>query len=441
MRKSIKERPTNIPKLSICVIALIGFILFNSSCNQKSKLRSIKSNQNSYDMRTGLNPSRLTIAMWDFSWLNQHYPGGFYEDFNKVTDELLERGFNTVRIDAFPLVISKMESDEQEVTIAGDPLRNWGASDKDRKHAIVTELLEFMKVTKEKNISVILSSWGLGAIEFPDIRKDFVNPEEHWSAWEKVLDILKSNDLLSHVVYVDFDQEFPYFSPVAPELNRLGKVHKKETTSALEAMEAAGNVESNFKKLKWNPAQMKFVRGYLNSTLTHFQRKYPELRFTFSFTSFWNEIRAMNIKSFDVLELHFWLTQSERFQSRTGFGVMKKDRGDRDYKDYMDRLEKTMQSSRPMLMKDMHNRLAWAKAWSEEIGAPLTTTEAWGPWWHMDHPDLSWEWLYNWCEEGMQLSSDYQLWGTTPWNYSHPYWENWKNVEWYQKVNSRFLNN
>ena len=177
----------------------------------------------------------------------------------------------------------------------------------------------------------------------------------------------------------------------------------------------------------------------MNVFLTLFQHKYPELRFTFSITSFWEEVRAMNLKTFDVLELHFWMTQSERFNSRSGFGGLKKDRGDHDYKDYMDRLEKTMQSVRPMLMKDMHNRLAWAKEWSEEIGAPLTTTEAWGPWWHMDHKDLSWEWLYDWCEEGMQLSSEYELWGTTPWNYSHPYWKNWDNVEWYQKVNRDFL--
>jgi hypothetical protein len=41
----------------------------------------------------------------------------------------------------------------------------------------------------------------------------------------------------------------------------------------------------------------------------------------------------------------------------------------------------------------------------------------------------------------MQLASDYQLWGATPWNYSHPYWENWTNLEWYKKVNGRFLEN
>jgi hypothetical protein len=247
--------------------------------------------------------------------------------------------------------------------------------------------------------------------------------------------------LLSHVVYVDFDQEFPFFSPVAAELNRLGQVQKEKSASTAAAMEAAGNPGAVFDRLHWNTEQMKFVREYMNSTLQHFQWKYPELRFTFSITAYWKEVRALNIKSFDVLELHFWLNQSERFTARSGFPGLTKDRGDHDYKDYMDRLNKAMLSTRPMLLKDMHNRLAWAKEWSEEIAAPLTTTEAWGPWWHMDHKDLTWEWLYDWCEEGMSLASEYELWGATPWNYSHPYWENWENVVWYNRVNNSFLEN
>lgn len=428
-----KKYRHHIISLLLTSILLIG-------CTPKHPETKTVKQFGNYDMRFDLTPSRLTIAMWDFSWLNQHYKGGFFEDYNKVFDELIERGFNTVRIDAFPLVIGKMDNNDQEVTIPSAPLENWGATDKDRKHAVITELLDFMKIAMEKNVSVILSSWALdGIIEFPNLREDYANPKEIWKAWEKVLDILKEEDLLSHVLYVDFDQEFPHFSPVAPELNRLGQENKEEISSASAAMEAEGSINSNFNKLNWNLEQMRFVRAYLNNTLTHFQKKYPELRFTFSFTTHWKEVRAMHIKNFDVLELHFWMTQSERFNSRSGFERIKKDRGDHDYKDYMDRLNKTMHSVRPMLLKDMHNRLAWAKEWSEEIGAPLTTTEAWGPWWHMDHKDLTWEWLYDWCEEGMELSSEYQMWGTTPWNYSHPYWESWNNVEWYQKVNSKFL--
>ena len=50
----------------------------------------------------------------------------------------------------------------------------------------------------------------------------------------------------------------------------------------------------------------------------------------------------------------------------------------------------------PMLAQEMRNKLAFAQSWSEEIAAPVVTTEAWGPWWHMDHPDLDWGWLRAW---------------------------------------------
>jgi hypothetical protein len=418
------------------LILLLGIIVF-SACNNKQCSNKSDSGKQEFDMRSGLNPSRLTIAMWDFSWLYMHYPGGAFEDFDRVTDELLERGFNTVRIDAFPLIIGKIQNVDDEVTIPGDPLRNWGPSDKDRKHAIIKELISFMEITKAKNIQVILSSWGQECTEFPNIKEDFEDKRSFWRAWEKTLDLLADKDLLSHVAYVDFDQEFPYFSPFNKELNRLGKV-KRQRLSDAEAMEAAGNSFSGFSKLRWNNGQMHFVRDLMSSTLSHFQREYPGLRFTFSLTSFWKEVRALNIKEFDVLELHFWLTRSARFNNRSGFSRIKKDRGERDYKDYMRRLNESMVAMRPMFLKEMHNDLKFAKEWSDEIAAPLVTTEAWGPWWHMDHEDLDWQWLYDWCEDGMKLSSEYGLWGTTPWNYSHPYWDNWSNKEWYNKVNGRF---
>ena len=52
---------------------------------------------------------------------------------------------------------------------------------------------------------------------------------------------------------------------------------------------------------------------------------------------------------------------------------------------------------------------------------------------------LDWKWLADWCEFGVSLSADYGFWGSTPWNYSHPYWENWSNVAWYKKVNGSFI--
>jgi len=396
-----------------------------------------------YDMRNDLSPNRLTIAMWDFSWLFMHYKGGAFENYDKVTNELLERGFNTVRIDAFPLIIGELTNDNQEITIPGDPLRNWGQSDIDRPHKVIKELLEFMEMAKRKKINVILSTWNQDCKEFPDVKKDFSTTEKYWKAWDKVLTLLDSNKLLDHVCYVDLDQEFPYFSPFNVEIERLGK--NKDSIIKSESVEESMNLNqnsiqnSNTDTYKWNPSQMSYVKSLLESSLWHFQEKFPKLRFTYSLTSYWEEIRALKIEAFDVLELHIWMTQDIRFVSRSTFDKTTKDRGTHDYSDYMRRVNASIQSVRPMMLKGLHNRLAFAKAWSEEIGAPLTTTEAWGPWWHMDDKNLDWKWLYDWCEQGMDLAGQYGMWGATPWNYSHPYWENWKNIQWYQKVNSNFI--
>lgn len=59
---------------------------------------------------------------------------------------------------------------------------------------------------------------------------------------------------------------------------------------------------------------------------------------------------------------------------------------------------------------------------------------------HVAFIDSDQEFLYEWCAEGMNLASEYGLWGSTPWNFSHPYWANWKNIMWYQQDNNNFLN-
>lgn len=387
---------------------------------------AVSQNKN-YDMRRDLNPKRMTIAMWDFSWLYMHHKGGSYENFDKVTDQLIERGFNTIRIDAFPLIIGSLDSLNQMITIQANPAYNWGQTDKDYKHTIAKDLIDFLTVAKKKKLNIILSTWNMDCKEFPDIKSNFQDKHKYWQAWEKVLELLKSNNLLDNVVYVDLDQEFPYFSPFNKTIESLKNKN-------------SGNKIPQSLEMKWNTEQLDYVYELLDSSLINFQTKYPGLRFTYSLTDFWNEIRYMKLKSLDVLELHIWLTQSPRFLSRSQFDNINKIRSaDTNYSDYMQRVNSSLKAMKPMFKKDAINRMKFAKEWSEEIAAPLVTTEAWGPWWHMDNKYLGWQWLYDWCEECMSLASDYGFWGVTPWNYSHPYWENWKNVKWYKKVNERFL--
>ncbi len=386
-----------------------------------------------YDMRTDLDPKRLTIAMWDYSWLYGHHPGGPFEDWEKCVNELKERKFNTVRIDCFPIIVWHMMTNKpgEKWHVPANPHNLWGPSTKDHDHDMQGELVEFVRICKEKDVLVILSTWG-GGRQMIESETANETREKFWQCWETVIDLLAEHDLLDTIAYVDFDQEFPFFTPMKKFLDELGD--ENLPANSTDAMQAAGEAWNH----AWKPAQWHFVKDYMHQTLLHFQRKYPQLRFTFSLTAYWDDIRAMGLW-FDVLELHVWIHEP-RFDERTGFNPMPKERGtDRDYSGYMQKLDATMASMRPMLMQQMHNKMKKAMQWSLEAAAPLVTTESWGPWWHMDHKDLDWQWLYDWCEDCMAISDDYLFWGVTPWNYAHPYWDNWENVEWYRRVNGRFL--
>lgn len=48
----------------------------------------------------------LAITMWDFSWLERRWPGAGYEDWDSILDELKQRGYDAVRIDAYPHLVA-----------------------------------------------------------------------------------------------------------------------------------------------------------------------------------------------------------------------------------------------------------------------------------------------------------------------------------------------
>lgn len=393
-----------------------------------------------FDIRDLLTPRRVINAMWDFSWMLSHYEGGPFEDFDKVTDELLERGFNTVRIDCFPWIVGHLKSDDEAITIPGNPNWTWGYSDIDRKHRPLEELLEFAGILKKKGIYLILSSWGVECPEYTSPGKvDYREDEAIFRhGWEKILNALAGIGFQDNILYVDLDQEFPCCSRYFKKFEELaGAIAKSGSANLDDSMEEAAKLKNKRGPL-WNDAQMDFAYNIFIENLKHFQKLYPELRFTYSFHTYWDEIRSMKLNVFDVLEVHTFM-HCHRFDNRTDFGALAKVREEHDYSDHQSRIEKTLKSVRPMLLGEMRNRMAFASEWARETAAPVITTEAWGPWWHMDNPHLDWDWLKDWCEECMRMAAEYGFWGVTPWNYSHPYWNNWSDIKWYRKVNEAFL--
>jgi len=50
-------------------------------------------------------PRRLTISLWDFSWYTRAGEGEPYEDLDAAMSQAVERGYNTIRICAAPLLL------------------------------------------------------------------------------------------------------------------------------------------------------------------------------------------------------------------------------------------------------------------------------------------------------------------------------------------------
>ena len=105
----------------------------------------------------------LPIAMWDSSWIELHYPGGPFEDWDKVIDELIERGYEAVRIDVAPhLIASDFNGDIQEVFYY-DHRGAIGTSLWGRRFSLEINtrksVVEFIKKLQQRNIKIGLATW------------------------------------------------------------------------------------------------------------------------------------------------------------------------------------------------------------------------------------------------------------------------------------------
>lgn len=109
-------------------------------------------------------PRKLTISLWDFSWYTMTQPGEPYHDLAARFDELVERGYNTIRICAMPYFLFGPDGKREGPLRFGNlgevgKRTRWyncaGGAELDG-HA---HLLELFRQAKEHDCYVILSSW------------------------------------------------------------------------------------------------------------------------------------------------------------------------------------------------------------------------------------------------------------------------------------------
>jgi len=381
-----------------------------------------------YDIREYLNPKRLTIAMWDTAYMIRRNESDPFKNWEKALDDLKERGFNTIRIDAFPGIIDPDFPDMQYTwPKLNQPNIPWMWFNKYTCKP-ARDLIEFISLTRKKGLNLTLSSWWSNSRAIPS------STIEAAEMWINLLNFIKSEVGLENIIFVDLCNEIPGFLP--GYLDKLKNIARPEN----------GNNQSNEVYLSpvpgsiWTSAQLDFLKNTLDNSLSMLQRQFPEMKFTYSM-NINPSFEHIGLNNIDVLDIHFFLADS-RFDARTCFAEYIKTAyvTSDNYKDFYNRAVKAIDSVGPMLRQKQRQQMAWAKGFAEKTGAPLVTTEAWASWFYTDHPDLKWGWILDWCENAIDDAIEFGLWGITTNNYAEPHFELWKNIDWHRKVNDKFLN-
>ena len=362
-----------------------------------------------FDMREMLFPKRLTIAMWDAAYMARRNVDDPFHDWDRCLDELVERRFNTIRIDAFPDAIDPKDLDKPftfpKTEAPFSPWMWYRACDTRPGR----DLIEFINKAAERGLYLTLSSW------WACLTAD-LSAERATERWIALLEVIKRECGFEHILFTDLCNEIPGF---------LAGYEKN--------LKAIGNGN------QWNEGQLAFLKSTLDGALKMAQEAYPEMRFTFSM-NINEQFEKVGFQHLDVLDVHLFLSDA-RFNARTQFNdfVSKAYKSTDGYRNFSDRCKKAMDAVGPGLRQKQRQQIKWAAEFSQKIGAPLVTTEAWASWFYLDHPDLDWRWLIDWCDVLIDDAIEFGLWGITTNNYAEPHFELWKDVAWHQRVNGKFL--
>ena len=208
-------------KLSALSLTFPGIMQANTAKQFTTQNNKVSDNPDHYYWNKG---TRLTIAMWDFSWLTDQGKGGSYENIEKCVAEAAERGYNTLRIDCFPsrilegiTRISSYNPGESKI------MPCWGRVTTEFSCNTLQKLKELADACRKHNIWLGLDSWEKGhmmgqqkvlGLDKPPIPlqseekvlRDFAH------TWVKALRLMREEGILERSVWVAPMNEVPHFA-------------------------------------------------------------------------------------------------------------------------------------------------------------------------------------------------------------------------------------
>lgn len=341
----------------------------------------------------------LALTMWDFSWLERRWPGAGYENWDQALDQLKARGYDGVRIDAYPHLIAA-GADRTWELLPEWSVQDWGAPARCRVQ-VQPALNQFIGKCAERGMVVGLSTWFRKDLD--DTRMKITTPARLGGIWKTTLDSLNQARLLPHILYVDLCNEWPldvwapFYPKDTPRRSPLGVQWMKEAVSVPRAA-------------------------------------YPDLTYTFSFTSEYDDWQQQDVSMLDLLELHMWMTHFSDFYKQVGYNYERFD--SIGYDNLALKGEKLYRSDPAHWQAALTKGVEFCAEWSRTAHKPLITTECWSVVDYKDFPLLEWGWIKELCEHGVRTACGTHQWsamGTS--NFCGPQFNGmWRDVAWHRRM-------
>jgi hypothetical protein len=339
----------------------------------------------------------LAITMWDFSWLERRWPGAGYEDWDQALAELRTRGYDAVRIDAYPHLIAAGADRTWELLPCWNQ-QDWGSPALNRVR-VQPALNDFIAACARHGLLVGLSTWFREDRDRTRMR--IASPEDLGRIWVAALDSIPAT-ARKQLLYVDLCNEWPLdvWAPFYPK----------------------GTLRTSPEGVRWMREAIAAVRA-----------AHPGLSYTFSFTSEYDSWREQDVSMLDFLEPHLWMTHFTDFYEKVGYHYERFE--SKGYENLVQHAER-LYRERPQHWQDgLKKGIALLADWSRLSRKALITTECWSLVDYKDWPLLSWGWLKELCEIGVREASASGRWAAMATsNFCGPQFRGmWRDVEWHRR--------
>lgn len=378
----------------------------------------------------------LAIAMWDFSWILRHHRYGEFENWNKVLEQLADRGYNALRLDIMPQYIAAdtdgSVTEEFRSTKIGWAPAKWG-NDFTMSFRPREALLEFLPLCKKYGFRVALSTWFTNHNTGP--RGIFTEEGGALRAWKETLQFLQQHRLLDdNIIYIDLLNEYPKYHGydwLKKELNARGDVNQFRLNNPTAFVPD----DLDMKVGGYNTLQQKFIDDFAVDLVRKMKLVFPQYPYQMSVT-YTTPLESVDVSEYGTLDYHLWFTAAADIPHWRSLGGIDQSK---DNRPAFAELIKFWNEKKPEMSRWMDNAITSVAAKARKNNITAGNTEGWGPVGWLDHPELNWNWVKEAADIAVELTkkhNNYKYICSS--NFTHPQFKGiWEDVKWHRKITSR----